>query len=186
MLNINEQDHQVSKFLADNNIPVTHQFLGFCDKVNGQDWQADRFLVKFKNVEFNFNVGIGNRLSNNPTEKGCYSGSTKCKSALKELKDMYSNCEKVTYLVDFIPTKFDKTYRNLAVAPTPARVLYCLLADSGVNDYSFNDWCDCFGYDNDSIETFNTYQACCNTGKELLKVFSRAQIETLRDMLQDY
>lgn len=186
MLNINEQDRQVAQFLADNKIKVSHQFLGFAKNINGQDWQADRFLIKFKDVEFDFNVGIGNRLSDNKLDKSCYTWSALCKEALRELKGMYSDCNKVLYSVDHIPTKYDKTHKNMAVAPTPASVLYCLISDSEANEYSFNDWCDNFGYNNDSIEAFNTYQACCKIGKDLLRVFTRTQIESLREILQDY
>lgn len=186
MLNINEQDRQVAQFLADNKITVSHQFMGFAKNINGQNWDADRFLIKFKEIEFEFNVGIGNRLSGDKLDKGCYSGSVKCRAELSELRGIYSNCIKVLYPVDFVKSGYDKAYRTLAVAPTPASVLYCLLSDSQASDYNFNDWCDDYGYDNDSIEAFNTYQKCCNTGKSLLKVFTHTQIEALREMLQDY
>lgn len=176
MLNINDQDRQVSKFLSDNNIKVAHQFIGYDSNVNGQDWKADRFLIKFKDTEFSFNVGIGNRLES----------STKDKTALSELKAMYSNCNKVLYSVDHIPVKYDKTVRTLAVAPTPASVLFCLLSDAEASDYSFDDWCDMLGHSDDSLSALNIYKECCKIGKSLLKVFSRDQIEQLREMLQDY
>lgn len=176
MLNINDQDRQVSKFLNDNNIKVNHQFIGYDNNVNGQEWQADRFLIKFNNIEFRFNVGIGNRLES----------STKYKAGLSELKVMYSNCDKVLYSVDYVPTKYNKTRKTLAVAPTPANVLYCILTDAEGTDCSFDDWCDMFGYSDDSLSALNIYKECCKIGKNLLKVFTRSQIEQLREMLQDY
>jgi hypothetical protein len=72
------------------------------------------------------------------------------------------------------------------VAPCAADVLYSLLMDSYAADQSFNDWCADYGYDNDSISAFNTYQSCCATADKMRKVFTRSQIEQLREMLQDY
>lgn len=72
------------------------------------------------------------------------------------------------------------------VKPNNSDIIYSLLLDSEASDYSFSDWCDCFGYDSDSISAFNTYQQCENIGKQLKKVFSREQIEAMREALQDY
>lgn len=72
------------------------------------------------------------------------------------------------------------------VSPCAADVIYSLILDSSAADQSFNDWCADYGYDNDSISAFNTYQACCNSAQELKAVFTREQIETLRTMLENY
>lgn len=71
-------------------------------------------------------------------------------------------------------------------APSAADVLHSLILDSSAADQSFNDWCEDFGYDSDSIKAFTTYQACCVIGENMRKLFSRTELETLRDMLQDY
>lgn len=72
------------------------------------------------------------------------------------------------------------------VSPCAADVLNSLILDSSAADMSFNDWCDDYGFDNDSISAFNTYQLCCKAAHDLRQVFSRAQIETLRTLLEDY
>lgn len=71
-------------------------------------------------------------------------------------------------------------------APQASDVLYCLLLDSQAANESFNDWCDNFGYSSDSISAFNTYQACCNTAKQLRNIFTAQQIQELQTLLQDY
>lgn len=71
-------------------------------------------------------------------------------------------------------------------APTAADVLRSLILDASAIDESFSDWCDNFGYDSDSIKALNTYNACCEIGKKLRKFFTRAEMETLREMMQDY
>lgn len=70
--------------------------------------------------------------------------------------------------------------------PSNSDIMYSLLLDSEASDYSFSEWCDNFGFDSDSISAFNTYQQCENIGKQLKKVFSREQIEAMREALQDY
>lgn len=70
--------------------------------------------------------------------------------------------------------------------PQIAHVLYCLLSDAEAGNESFSNWCENFGYDSDSINAFNTYQACEKTAKQLNNLFNREQLRTLRDLLQDY
>ena len=71
------------------------------------------------------------------------------------------------------------------VAPPSAGVLYSLLADAEAENMTFEDWCDEFGYNSDSIKANNTYKVCLEIA-EALKGFSRSQIAELREALQDY
>lgn len=81
-----------------------------------------------------------------------------------------------------------EAWRKLAKpqAPHAADVLHSLILDSSAADQSFNDWCADFGYDSDSVKALTTYQACCVIGENMRKLFSREELSTLRDMLQDY
>lgn len=72
------------------------------------------------------------------------------------------------------------------VAPTAAAVLYCLIADSRACSMSFSEWCYECGYDEDSRRAESIYFACEESGKKLRAVFTRAQIETLSELLEDY
>lgn len=72
------------------------------------------------------------------------------------------------------------------VKPSSAGVLYSLLTDAGAMHESFNDWCDNYGYDSDSITAFRTYQDCCEIGKKLCQIFTKDEADKLREMLQDY
>jgi hypothetical protein len=77
---------------------------------------------------------------------------------------------------------------NKPVPKTPCNkdIMYSLLLDASAIDESFNNWCDNFGYESDSIKAFNIYQECCNTAKELSKLFTRAELADMRGQLQDY
>jgi len=72
------------------------------------------------------------------------------------------------------------------VPPTSADVLYCLLLDSAAADQSFGDWCADYGYSDDSMRALETYKACCNSAKQLLRIFTREQLAELRTLLEDY
>lgn len=72
------------------------------------------------------------------------------------------------------------------VRPTVADVLYSLFMDANAADESFSDWCDNFGYSDDSIKALNTYKACCDIAKHLRQQFdpeTRAKIQAaIQDM----
>ena len=72
------------------------------------------------------------------------------------------------------------------VAPCAADVLYSLILDAEACEQSYQDWCDNFGYESDSIKALNTYRACEAIGHELRKVFDHATRESFRNVLQDY
>lgn len=69
--------------------------------------------------------------------------------------------------------------------PTAADVLYSLILDSSAIEESFANWCDEYGYDSDSIKHLTTYQACCENAKKLRQVFTREELDKLRDLTSD-
>jgi hypothetical protein len=71
------------------------------------------------------------------------------------------------------------------VAPDCEDVLACLLRDGEALDTSFVDWCDNFGYDDDSIKARATYDACCEIGKQLRRLFTPSALAALRAALED-
>lgn len=71
------------------------------------------------------------------------------------------------------------------VAPLAADILYSLLLDAGAADESFDDWCDNYGEDNDSIKAFNVYRACCETAGHLRRIFNREELTALQEAVRD-
>lgn len=53
--------------------------------------------------------------------------------------------------------------------PTLFRVLDCLVGDANTIDenHTFEEWCDCLGYNSDSRKDHQIYEACCKTYTEL-------------------
>lgn len=56
------------------------------------------------------------------------------------------------------------------IQPDYESVVDCLVVDSNALDYPFQDWCDDFGYDSDSISALETYNDCCKIGRKLIKM----------------
>lgn len=63
--------------------------------------------------------------------------------------------------------------------PTEYDILACL--EIYIPD-TFDDFCDEFGYDNDSISALNTYLACQRQWAALRKIFTKEQIEKLSEI----
>ena len=70
--------------------------------------------------------------------------------------------------------------------PTNKDLMYSLLLDSDSGNMTFNDFCSEFGYSNDSISSLKTYQTCCEYAVQLRKVFTREQMEAMREALEGY
>ncbi len=63
-----------------------------------------------------------------------------------------------------------KGERIIPKKPEIKDVLYSLWSDSQACNQSFDDWCSDYGYSNNSISAFNTYQECCKSGIKLRKL----------------
>lgn len=72
------------------------------------------------------------------------------------------------------------------VTPTAANVLYSLLMDAQGAEQPFDYWCSDFGYDTDSRKALSVYEACCAIRRDLYKLLTTEQRDTLRTMLEDY
>ncbi len=163
---MNEQQTTVNAFLMENNTTYAVRYVG--ETVRDNEWQCDAWRASFaagkSRFETDYYTGLGHR---------------------KPVKGAENR----------IGSKFPKNtvgYHNWVkqyvkpVAPCATDVLYSLVLDSSAIDTSFDYWCSDYGYDADSISAFNTYQACCKIAKELRQVFTNAQVETLRGLLEDY
>ena len=58
--------------------------------------------------------------------------------------------------------------------------LYSLLLDADSIDYTFNEFCDNFGYNHDSMKANKIYKACIKTSKQLNRLFNADELKQLR------
>lgn len=77
------------------------------------------------------------------------------------------------------------TIPSKPVKPTIADVLFCLVNDEEASDFNFADWCNHYGYSDDSIYALNTYKACLETATALRKHFDRDTLAAIRNHVQD-
>lgn len=69
--------------------------------------------------------------------------------------------------------------------PTKEDILFAMIIDD-VSDMNFNDFCDEFGYNNDSIKALKIYKACLKETKAYYNMFDSEEREVLKELLQDY
>jgi hypothetical protein len=72
-------------------------------------------------------------------------------------------------------------------APLLRDVLYCLVMDAGVLDYStFEQWAGEYGYDTDSRKAEATYRACLEIALQLRAIVGDDGLRKLQEAFQDY
>ncbi len=71
--------------------------------------------------------------------------------------------------------------------PTIDEVLYCLVMDADTINYeSFTDWAHDYGYNDDSIKDKKVYDDCMHLALQMRQLFNDADMNTLKDLFQDY
>lgn len=162
----NEQEKAVDTYLE--NIGVKFSVIGQGVGLKRDGWECDRWSVLFKKSEvqetFEYFTGIGHRVIN---DRHYYE--------IKNDKRLPSNNKR---------HQMEKV--SFPFPPFAAAVLYCLVLDSSANDQSFDNWCEEYGYSNDSMKAFKTYQQCCETAEKMRKIFTREQAQYISELLQDY
>jgi hypothetical protein len=79
-----------------------------------------------------------------------------------------------------------KHYDDKPQKPKVADVLYSLIMDASAADENFHEWCDNYGYSDDSIKAMNIYKSCLEIAVALRKHFSPDILRQVRELLQDY
>lgn len=69
--------------------------------------------------------------------------------------------------------------------PTVADVLHSVFMDAEAAEYNFTEWCEAFGYSDDSITALNTYQACTRTAEHLRKHFTPEERQQIKTIIQE-
>ncbi|QXL90409.1 hypothetical protein [Salmonella phage NINP13076] len=184
-ITFNDQDVTVFNFLKEKGVNFTAQYGG----VNSDpEWQADLFFVSFekggKVYRSEFKTGTGHRV-------GRHTGLTPSDAReLAKVGAKVSQVDQKNWTREDYKRNDNKAmsfgYRVYVATPTAANVLYCLLSDMDLGSESHADFCANLGYDEDSRKGLEIYLACQKTGEELRKVFTGEDLETLREMLEDY
>lgn len=178
-----EIETTVDALLASFGITYTALYMGVAKDALGGNTEMDRWSVAFTKgdgreayEEFDYYTGMGHRAPATADDKKRaawgYQGLTE-----NDKKGLTSYGRR--YLADV--EKLRKP-----VSPAAAGVLYCLFMDIETSTTTFRNWCNEFGYDDDSIKARNTYDACQGNSDKLMRIFNHQQIAQLREALQDY
>ncbi|HDR2377178.1 TPA: hypothetical protein QCH88_004425 [Enterobacter asburiae] len=186
-ITFNDQDVAVFNFLKEKGIDFTAQYGGVN---NDPEWQADLFFVSFekggKVYRSEFKTGTGHRvMRQNGLTPSDARELAKVGAKVAQVDQKYWTPEDYK-LADKRKNAFMLGYRCYVATPCAANVLYCLLSDMDLGSESHADFCANLGYDEDSRKGLEIYLACQKTGEELRKVFTGEDLETLREMLEDY
>ena len=65
-------------------------------------------------------------------------------------------------------------------------VLYSLILDMQCGDENYQDFCDNYGYDQDSRKALKTYLACQENGNKLKSIFNNEELEFINSQLEEY
>lgn len=116
----------------------------------------------------------------------------------KTQKDMNDEWKKTTNKWQVKLVYFDKEYvtdfymgsglvdkMGKPKKPTKKALLYSMMRDD-TNGINFNDFCNEFGYDKDSIKALEIYKACERETEAYYNMFDSEEREILRELLEDY
>lgn len=89
------------------------------------------------------------------------------------------------YVTDFYMGSRLVNQMNKPKKPTIKDVLFSFIMGD-VSGMSFKDFCDEFGYDNESIKSLKIYTNCQRETKAYYDMFDSEEREILRELLEDY
>jgi len=138
--------------------------------VNDDLYIQDRYIVIIEGQDFEYSCGIGHRIEKDRFQRDKFKKTMsrnpqKTKSNLLLYIDELKSCSK--------PKKLNID-----------DVLYSLILDAQSGTESFEDFCDNFGYNEDSVKHNEIYRACQKNGKKV-KTFIK-DLEKASKLFQDY
>jgi len=73
-------------------------------------------------------------------------------------------------VINNVPFSYNRTMNGARIwrqVPTESDVLECLKVDAEAGKMSFDEFCENFGYSNDSLKALDVYRACLETVRKL-------------------
>lgn len=89
------------------------------------------------------------------------------------------------YVTDFYMGSGLVNRKGKLQKPTKKDVLHSIMMDD-VSNMNFNNFCDEFGYDNDSIKALKIYKECLKETEAYYNMFDSEEREVLRELLEEY
>ncbi len=161
-----EQEVALREWLEKNNVTVIINLVGR-SRFNDEKWEHDAWSVSVSrppkpafNIDFKTGTGLRVLLRGRPPEVIKFPKTLHAESWMKQ------NC---------VPHP-----------PEAASVFHSILLDGEAANQSFEDWADDLGMDKDSRKAEKIYEACKEIGFKVRAMFSHAEREEIRKLLEDY
>jgi len=169
---------QANEFLTKTNATIEITFLKEGKHFNSDKENRDIYNVTIKRGNRSFSFNFGNSIN----DSGFYVqiGITKYPIDRKYLS-VKDKSKLIMHIKMSINNSFmsNQDILHYPVAPTNYSILACLQKyDVG----TFEDFCNEFGYDTDSITAEKTYKAVCEEYKNLCTLFTDAEIEQMQEI----
>jgi hypothetical protein len=138
--------------------------------LNDDLWMHDKWKVVINGQDFDYNTGIGHRVEDIPFNK----------AEFKRVMSINLKKEKENLLLYIDNLKSVSKVKPLNIDD----VLYSLILDCEAGQMLFSDFCDNFGYDEDSI-AHNEIHKQCQANTKKVRMFI-PNIEEAAELFQDY
>jgi hypothetical protein len=168
---IKEKDIQADffEFAEKHNLKMEYKSIPTRTDYDTGEFESFHFDITINGETFQYSMGLGH--SPFMQKKGNYNLKVRTVEELKKI----------------IRTETGYKFEQwLYPAPTLIDVIYSISMDSDVLGQSFESWASDFGYDTDSRKAEKTYRDCQDNANKLIRIVGLDNIETLREILQDY
>ena len=130
----------------------------------------DKYIVIIEGQDFEYSTGIGHRIELDRFRKEAFQKLMN-KNPQKNKANLYLYIDELKKVSKPKPLNIDD-------------VLYSLILDSQASAESFDDFCDNFGYNEDSVKHNEIYKACQKNSKKV-KTFI-TDIDEASELFQEY
>jgi hypothetical protein len=131
---------------------------------------VDKYIVIIEGQDFEYSCGIGHRIELDRFKRDEFKKLMN-KNPKKDKANLYLYIDQLKKVSKPKPLNIDD-------------ILYSLVLDSQASLETFDDFCDNFGYDNDSIKANEIYKACQKNAKKV-KTFIK-DLHIASELFQDY
>ena len=131
---------------------------------------CDKYIVLIEGQDFEYSCGIGHRIELDRFRK----------EAFQKIMNKNPQKNKANLLMYIDELKKVSKPKPLNIDD----ILYSLILDGQFSNETFDDFCDNFGYNNDSIKANEIYRACQKNSKKV-KTFI-TDIDKASELFQDY
>ena len=185
---ISEYDQQVIDFLQATNSTITIEYKKYGKHFVNDKEERDIYIVTLQRGKSKYTFDYGDSIMNTAKRIICLSkayianpySSAEYHDLPQNVKDAVKNLHYFGRLTqhDFMNFIID-TKKEGYKKPSDYDILSCLEAN---NPYTFSDFCDNYGYDNDSMSAKNTYDKVVEQYLQLSSMYSSEELEKLNNI----